>query len=205
MSWVWRAVKICGFTSQRDISTWPVQTPRVVLSGFRRWYSSFLSNNIANPNSIGFLNSTGRGLTDRVAVLDTRGPGRLASRIKWITAENFPGIQGDGTFNLHGFDVLVDKNTDILRILLINHRPPFDPVTGEPLDAMKVGANSTIELFQTKAGSDTMRYIRTYANDVILTPNRVQWVSDHSFVFSNDKSSKVGFVSSFILLKTQDL
>lgn len=130
-----------------------------------------------------------------MAILDTRGPGSVESRLKWITAENFVGNQGDGTLNLHGFDVRADKHTDILRILLVNHRPPFDPVTGEPVDATKVGANSTIELFQTTAGSDTMRYIRTYANDVILTPNRVQWVNEDSFVFTNDKSSKTGFVS----------
>jgi arylesterase/paraoxonase len=103
--------------------------------------------------------------------------------------------------------VLADKNTNVLRILLIlfilpiNHRPSFDPVTGNSLDATKVGANSTIELFQTIAGGDTMCYIRTYANDVIMTPDRgVQWVSDHSFVFTNDKSVKVGIVGSYILV-----
>lgn len=138
------------------------------------------------------FNVSGRSLRDRIAILDTRGPGRLASRIKWITAQNFPGINGDGTFNLHGFDVRADSHTDTLRILLINHRPPFDSVTGELLDASKVGANSTIEQFQTSAGSDTMRHIRTYAHEVIETPNRVQWVNDHAFVFSNDHSRKTG-------------
>jgi arylesterase / paraoxonase len=97
--------------------------------------------------------------------------------------------------NLHGFDVRADKHTNTLRILLINHRPPFDPLTGEPLDAAKVGANSTIELFQTQAGSDTMHHIKTYAHEVIATPNRVQWVNDHAFVFTNDHSGKTGTVS----------
>jgi len=70
---------------------------------------------------------------------------------------------------------------------------PIDPTTGEFLDAAVVGANSTMELFQTKAGSDTMRYVRTYAHDLIQTPNNVAWVNDDSFVFTNDHSSKVGF------------
>ena len=99
--------------------------------------------------------------------------------------------------NLHGFDIRVDHNTDVLRVLLINHRPPFDPVTGEPLDPKVVGANSTIEQFQTTAGSDTMKHVRTYASEVIATPNSVTWVSDHAFVFTNDHGSrKVGLVRS---------
>ena len=77
----------------------------------------------------------------------TRGLGRLEDRIKWIAAENFPGIRDDGIMNLHGFGVRADPDTDNLRILLINHRPPFNPVTGEALDAKAVGVNSTIELF----------------------------------------------------------
>ena len=145
-------------------------------------------------HSVGHLNATGRGLTDRIAVLDTRGPGRLASRIKWLSIENFSGIKGDGTLNLHGFDIRADKHTDILRILLINHRPPFDPVTGAPLDASKVGANSTIEQFQTKAGTDKMRHVRTFVNEHIQTPNRVAWMSEDTFVFTNSHSAKVGFV-----------
>jgi arylesterase/paraoxonase len=79
--------------------------------------------------------------------------------------------------------VRADPNTDVLRILLINHRPPFDPTAGEPLDPKLVGANSTIELFQTTAGSDTMKHVRTYADGLIQTPNRVAWVNDHAFVF----------------------
>ena len=68
-------------------------------------------------------------------------------------------------------------------------------MTGVALDPKVVGANSTVELFQTKAGSDSMRHVRTYADELIQTPNRVAWVSDHAFVFTNDHSGKVGFVS----------
>lgn len=143
------------------------------------------------------MNTSGRGATDRVAVLDTRGIGPLTSRLKWLTPENFGGVNGDGSLELHGLDVRTDKHTNTLRILLINHRPPINPGTGEFMDATKVGANSTVELFQTEAGSGTMRHIRTFAHDVISTPNRVAWVNDHAFVFTNDHSGKVGAVSPY--------
>lgn len=157
---------------------------------------SFRRYPVTDRRRVGFLNTTARGLTDRIAVLDTRGPGRLASRIKWLSVENFEGIKGDATLNLHGFDIRVDENTDALHILLINHRPPMNPENGEPLDARIVGANSTVEHFQTEVGSDNMRHVRTYADHLIQTPNRVAWVTDHSFVFTNDHSAKVGIVGS---------
>lgn len=151
-------------------------------------------------HSVDFLNASGRGLTDRIAVLDTRGTGHIRDRIQWLSLDNFPGNNGDGTLDLHGFDVRPDKNTDTLRMLVINHRPPFDPVTGEPLDAKKVGANSTIEHFITKAGSGSMKYVRTTFDPLIQTPNNVAWVSDHAFVATNDHSAKVGFVSALFLI-----
>jgi arylesterase / paraoxonase len=144
--------------------------------------------------SLDHLNAYGRERKDRVAVVDTRKPGPLSSRIQWLTVENFPGINGDSSLDLHGLDIRPDEHTDTLRILLVNHRPPINPVTGELLDATSIGANSTIEQFQTKAGSSTMRYVRTYAHKAIQTPNRVAWVNDHAFVFTNDHSGKVGLV-----------
>jgi arylesterase/paraoxonase len=96
--------------------------------------------------------------------------------------------------NLHGFDVLTKPNSDYLRILLVNHRPPIDPVTGGPLDAEKFGANSTIELFETQSGSPVMRHVKTYAHELIQTPNRVTWVSEDAFLYTNDHTVKIGLV-----------
>src|SRR3954451_23245534 len=103
----------------------------------------YFSENKTNSSRVDALNASARALTDRLAILDTRGSGRIASRIKWVTPEGFSGINGDGTLNLHGLDIRADRHTNILRILLLNHRPPLDPVTGDPLDATKFGANST--------------------------------------------------------------
>lgn len=141
------------------------------------------------------LNASARGLTDRIAILDTRGSGPLESRLQWMMTENFSGINGDGTLNLHGFDIRPDPKSDHLRILLINHRSPIDPITGASIYAASVGANSTIELFYTEVGSGNMRHVRTYADPAIQTPNQVAWVNDDAFLFTNDHSAKVGFVS----------
>lgn len=141
--------------------------------------------------SVDFLNASARSLTDRIAVLDTRGAGHIRDRIQWLTIENFSGINGDATLNLHGFDVRANKHSDELHMLIINHRPPIDPLTGDALDASKLGANSTIEQFTTKVGSSSMRHGKTTSNPLIHSPNRVAWVSDHSFVVSNDHSTNV--------------
>ena len=159
-------------------------------------FQSHFTGDISEQNSVGRLNASGRSLSDRIAVLDTRAPGPLASRLKWLKVEGFTGTKGDGIINLHGFDIKTDKHTNTLRILLINHRPPFHPITGEPLDAYQVGANSTIEQFQTVAGGESMQHVRTYSNDIIDTPNSVHWVNDHAFIFTNDHSSKVGLVGT---------
>ena len=136
-------------------------------------------------------------MKDRIVMLDTRGTGPVTSRVEYLTVEDFPGNNGDGTFNLLGISFLTDRYTDTLRILLVNDRPSLDPETNERLDSAKVGANSTIEHFITTAGTLSMQYVRTHSHPLIKAPNAVAWVSDHSFLLTNHKSDKVGFVSLF--------
>lgn len=128
-------------------------------------------------------------------MLDTRGSGAIESRLKWLTLENFSGVNGDGTINLLGMSFLADKFTDTLRILLVNDRPSVNRATGELLDSSRVGANSTIEHFQTKAGSSSLQYIRTHSHPLLVMPNSIEWVSDHSFVVTNFHGAKTGIVS----------
>jgi arylesterase/paraoxonase len=184
-------VRICGCMRRQDFSTWHVRALWVVHSGTQREFLNFCRFS-SKYCSISHLNISGRGLNDRLAVLDTRGAGPLSSRLQWLSVENFSGNNGDGRFSLLGMDILADENTDALRILLVNHRPPFDPSTGEALDPVFVGANSTIEQFITKAGSSSMRHVRTHVDPLIKTPNNVAWINDHAFVYTNDHSDKVG-------------
>lgn len=121
--------------------------------------------------------------TDYLAILDTKATGSVASRTTIVKPENFVGTNGKGSYNLHGIGVHVEDD-DNLRIFLINHRPQPNPHSN--------GANSTIELFESKLGSDNMQHVRTYADEVILTPNDLTPIGPDSFIFSNDHSVKVG-------------
>jgi arylesterase/paraoxonase len=113
-----------------------------------------------------------------------------------MTTPGFDGSHGDGALVLHGIDIRADAGkSPKLQILLVNHRPPMDPQTGSLLDATKVGGNSTIELFEAVFGETTMRHVKTYFEPAIDTPNSIAWLSDNSFLFTNDRSGKVGFVS----------
>ena len=149
------------------------------------------------------LNASGRSSNDRLAILDTRASGPVGDRLRWMTTPSFYGNHGDGVLTLHGMDIKADESTTPkLKILLNNHRPPMDPETGLLLDATQLGGNSTIEVFEAVLGETTMKHIKTYSDPVIInTPNNVAWVSEDSFVFTNDHSSKVGLVSGHVSIQ----
>lgn len=85
----------------------------------------------------------------------------------------------------------------LVRLFIINTKPFADAATGAPAgDHHATGANTTIELFSVAAGSSELRHVRTYADELIATPNRVAPMSDGSFYFTNDHGlKKVGLVS----------
>lgn len=127
-----------------------------------------------------------------MAILDTKASGPSASRIKKIKPLGFSGHNGKGSLMLHGIGVYVGQDglgtgaeEETLRLFLINHRV-------QP-NAENVGANSTVELFETKLGSDTMTHIKTFAHPLIFTPNNLVPTGPDSFYFSNDHSVKAGF------------
>jgi hypothetical protein len=53
---------------------------------------------------------------------------------------------------------------------MINHRPPVNEA-GNFLDASKVGANSTIEVFEHVTGSKELDYVKTIWSESVYTPN----------------------------------
>ena len=78
-----------------------------------------------------------------------------------------------------------------LFVYLVNHRKPLG---GK--DAHKVGADSSVEIFQTTVGGDTLMHLKTVEDPVVLTPNDVVGSPDgKSFYFTNDHGSKTGYVS----------
>jgi arylesterase/paraoxonase len=121
--------------------------------------------------------------SDYLAIYDTKGSGSPASRKTIIKPENFKGTNGKGSYNLHGMGVhMIDDET--LRIFLVNHRPQPEP--------HKNGANSTVELFEATLGESTMKHVKTFADEVISTPNDLTPTGPDSFVFSNDHYVKSG-------------
>lgn len=161
-------------------------------SGLLYLACSDIRGRLAWTPAIDNLDVSGRPNNDYVAILDTKATGPIAKRITKVKPTSF-----SGTLNLHGISVyeVPAKSSELkptLRIFLNNHRPPIDPVSKTVMDASKVGANSTFELFEATLGESRMRHIRTYVGDAIRTPNRPAAVGPDSFVFTNDHRVKTG-------------
>ncbi|KAF7852880.1 uncharacterized protein EAF02_012110 [Botrytis sinoallii] len=141
--------------------------------------------------SLNHLNASGRSLSDRIGVLDTRGAGPIKSRLTWLQTQNFEGMNNDGRLNLHGFDIRVDsKNDKKLHIVLVNDRPFEDTGKAGPFNQTQTDSNSTIEYFITTLGSKTMTHKQTFTNIDIERSRHVAWVDEHLFMFTNAHSSK---------------
>lgn len=100
----------------------------------------------------------------------------------------YEGTTGDGTLDPLGFDVETMSDSR-LRFWMINYRPPVDQ-DQKYLDAVKLGANATVEIFELVRGADHMNRVKTFTNTAIATPNRVAATGDGGFVVTNDKSTK---------------
>lgn len=100
---------------------------------------------------------------------------------------------GDGTLDSLGFYVEVMSDSR-LRFWMVNYRPTVDQ-NKRYLDAVKLGANATVEVFGLTRGSDLMIHVKTFADTAIATPNRVAATAygssgDGGFVVTNGKSTK---------------
>ncbi|KAG6865854.1 hypothetical protein C0991_011186 [Blastosporella zonata] len=107
-----------------------------------------------------------------------------------VTHLKFANFQTERGFSAHGMDVVQSSsNPDELFVYLVNHRAPL---TNQP--AREVGADSSVEIFKTIVGSDTLTHIRTVEDPrVIVCPNDVVGYPDgEAFYFTNDYSAKVG-------------
>lgn len=131
---------------------------------------------------------------DYLAVLDTANQtGSHTSRTKKLKLKGFHGLAGEGSLTVHGMGTWQDPSSDRLRLFVVNHRPPVDAVTGAILlEEAQKGANSTIEIFETRLGSDEATHIRTIAHPLINTPNDVDGAGPDSFYVSNDHHVKRG-------------
>ncbi|GJN90939.1 hypothetical protein Rhopal_003953-T1 [Rhodotorula paludigena] len=98
----------------------------------------------------------------------------------------------------HGLDALHTPSAaepDLYTLFLVSHRPPADPAL-----APKEGADSVVELFETRLGSDEARYVGTVRHERVLTPNSVVATGPRSFYVSNDHARKVHWTRMFELV-----
>jgi len=119
--------------------------------------------------------------------VDERGADGLFGLHRMQTA-GYDGATGDGTVDTVGFDVEVVGNSK-LRFWIVNDRPPIDD-NGQLLDAHKVGANGTVELFESERGSDRLVHLKTFSDRALATPNKPAAVGNGAFLVTNDKSGK---------------
>jgi len=105
--------------------------------------------------------------------------------------------------SVQGMDVIQSslEETDTL-IYLVNHRQPLD----SSIYAEDVGQDSVVEIFKTRIGLDEMRYVATFKDPIIATPNDIVGSGDDmSFYFTNDHGSmKTGLARKFGLDRLLD-
>ncbi|KAG6813313.1 hypothetical protein H0H92_012126 [Tricholoma furcatifolium] len=144
------------------------------------------SNRTAWTPALSFLNAQSASFDDYVAIYDPAS-GRV-TRLKFVNFNNNRG------FSAHGMDVVhSSSNPEELFIYLVNHRAPLASHS-----AQAVGADSSVEVFKTIIGSDTLTHIRTVEDPVIHCPNDLVGYPDgQSFYFTNDHGAKVGLMREF--------
>ncbi|KAK2004065.1 calcium-dependent phosphotriesterase [Colletotrichum falcatum] len=147
------------------------------------------------PNAA-HLNASGRSTRDAIVASDIDSPKGDAFEIRTLSNPGFSGTAGDGLLQLVGLTGIDSPGGDKIQLLLVNNRPSVDLVTGELLDQASVGANSTIEVFETGPQAVGMKHIRTFASVNVSTPNNIAALSSVAIYFTNDKgASKVGLKS----------
>ena len=140
--------------------------------------------------SMTFLNHRRRSKADHMVVLDidNEGDDGLFGQ-RDLKLSGYVDSVGGNAIDLHGISVeTLDDET--LRFYLVNHRPPVNGTL--ELDAAKIGANSTVEIFDVARGKGTteMKWVRTISDEAIYTPNRIASTHDGGFLISNDKPTK---------------
>lgn len=114
---------------------------------------------------------------DTIKIYDTN-----TGDVSTVTIENRPTHLTN--LHLHAIDAWIDpKDSEKLTFFINNHGVPV----GDP---HKVGADSTIEIFESRLGSKTWRHIQTVRHDLVLTPNNIVSTGPRSFYISNDHFHK---------------
>ncbi|KAK6213937.1 hypothetical protein QIS74_09939 [Colletotrichum tabaci] len=142
------------------------------------------------------LNASGRSTRDAVVAMDIDSPKGDGFEYRTLSTPGFSGTAGDGLLQLVGLTGIDSPAGNKIELLLVNNRPTVDPATGNLLDQTVVGANSTIEVFETGSQAVGMKHVRTFAGANVSTPNNIAALSSDAFYFTNDRGvNKVGLKS----------
>ena len=142
-------------------------------------------------------NVSARDFKDHVSVLiidETGSDGLYGLHTLEITG-NYISATGGKEIDVHGIEIEVLSPTR-LRFWMNNHRPPVD-ANGNLLDGKKVGANSTIEVFEHTRGSKTLEHVKTIFHEAVSTPNGLLADGTGGVYITNDHDSKTGKVFNF--------
>ena len=141
------------------------------------------------------LNATGRRPeTSGLIALDIDYPGADGLfNLRPVKPAGYTGATGDNTIDFVGFDAQI-LDGDTIQFYFVNARPPVGAFNNI-IDASKVGANFTIEIFEMRRGEDQMRHLRTIWSPAVWAPNRIAAVGGGAFFVTNDHSVTVGLVS----------
>ncbi|KAJ3497238.1 hypothetical protein NLG97_g2053 [Lecanicillium saksenae] len=96
-----------------------------------------------------------------------------------------------GPFVTHGIDVIDDPKAEsgkAIYVFAVNHRPNADQ------DPLAPKADSVIEVFHHKIGTNTARHVRTVKHELIITPNDILALSPTSFLVTNDHFYRGGIM-----------
>lgn len=139
------------------------------------------------------MNAKGRRLSgSELIALDIDYPGSDGLfNLRAIKPVGYSGATGNDTLDLLGFDAQI-LDGDTIQFYLINQRPPIGAFNNV-IDASNIGANNTIEVFETRRGENEMRHLRTIWSGALHTPNRVAALGGGTFLVTNDHSVKSGW------------
>lgn len=92
---------------------------------------------------------------------------------------------------VHGIDALVHPDDpSTLVLFLVSHRPRAERALSPEL-----GADSVVEIFETRIGSNQARWVATGKHELVRTPNNPVATGPRSFYVTNDHRRKVHWVS----------
>merc|ERR1711939_497 len=90
--------------------------------------------------------------------------------------------------HLHAIDAWIDPQDDEKLTFFINNHAT--PKTG---DAKVVGADSTVEIFETRLGSKSWKWVASVKHELVDTPNNLVATGPRSFYVTNDHVAKVSW------------